>query len=128
MPDHTALTSRDDWMAILSRHGDGGYDAQRRNRVLRRIDVEWGLATISVAGLERPADAPPLTMTLLDISPNGVMLRSFEPLKRGVGIGMLLTIGEDEAWLQGYVMHCTPMLGGHKVGVQLHFDDAAACA
>lgn len=91
----------------------------------QRVDVEFGMATLSVAGLERPAGSPPLTMTLLDISPDGLMLRSFEPLKRGVGVGILLSVDESEASLQGYVMHCTPMLGGHKVGVQLLFGDDA---
>jgi hypothetical protein len=126
MPQESSLTSFGQWQAIVARHGESGRDPVRRNRTQQRTDVEWGMATISVDGLERPPAAPPLTMTVLDISAGGLMLRSFEPLKRGVGVGLALSLGDDEAWLQGYVMHCTPMLGGHKVGVELYFADRPA--
>ena len=122
MAENSSLTSRDEWLGILARHGVGGCDPVRRRGQLR-TDVEWGMATVSVAGQERPAAAPPLTMTILDISSGGLRLRSFEPLPRGTGVGLAVSLGEDEAWLQGFVMHCTPMLGGHKVGVELYFGD-----
>lgn len=120
MTENTSLTSREAWLAIVARLGAGGVDPVRR-REQKRTDVEWGMATVSVAGVERPAGAPPLTMTVLDVAAGGLMLRSFEPLARGAGLGLAVSLGDDEALLQGFVMHCTPMLGGHKVGVQLHF-------
>lgn len=128
MSNDTGLTSRDDWLAIVRRNGRDEVETTHIHRAMERSGVESGLATISVAGLHRPADAPPLMMTVLDISAGGVMLRSFDPLECGAGVGLLLSLGDDEAWLQGFVMHCTPMLSGHKVGVQLCFDDAEACA
>lgn len=117
----TEIGTRVRWMGMLCRHFKISSDDQRRKRLQRRFDVENTIAEVLLDSMERPEDAAPLTMTVVDVSPGGVMLRSFDPLERGTGMAMRFKLGPDDVTLMGRVMHCTPTLGGYKVGIKLLF-------
>ena len=112
---------RDRWVNLLRRHFRLTTDDLRRKRGQRRFDVEGTIAEVLLENMERPDTAPPLTMSVIDVSPGGVMLRSFDPLPAGLGLAMRFTLGSDDITLMGRVMHCTETLGGYKVGVKLLF-------
>ncbi len=117
----TEIGTRARWMGMLCRHFRISSDDQRRKRLQRRFDVENTIAEVLLENMERPEDAAPLTMTVVDVSPGGVMLRSFDPLERGTGMAMRFKLGSDDVTLMGRVMHCTATLGGYKVGIKLLF-------
>lgn len=120
-PATTAVGSREQWLGMMCSHFKVSADEQRRKRGHRRFDVENTIAEVLLENMDRPESAAPLTMCVIDVSPSGIMLRSFEPLQRGVGIAMRFTLGPDDVTLMGRIMHCTPTLGGFKVGVRLLF-------
>ncbi|MBI5866004.1 MAG: hypothetical protein HZB38_16165 [Planctomycetes bacterium] len=122
MSDAIETISQQRWIDLVARYGSPGNHDIRRYRADQRYDIEWGLAEVKVDGREREPNSPPLTMTLLEVSPAGVMLRSFENYPRETSMSLHIWIGEDEVWVRGTVKHSTLTLGGFKLGLQLEFE------
>lgn len=131
-PTPYAFTTQVKWFAIVARHFD--LDVERMNRRLyqrrhKRYDLEFGQARVEFDAA--PGDAKPRRpdhLTVLQISPDGLMLRGYDDIEGGTPITVTVNVGEDTAVLRGVVRHSTQTLGGFKLGVEISFDHVTAAA
>lgn len=122
------VTTRDQWVELVSRQFE--LDADRLERRMyhrrhRRHGLEYGQARIEYAADDpgvrrRPAEH----LTVLQISPDGLMLRGFDPPPLGATVMLTVYVEDSVCVLRGAIRHVTQTLGGYKVGVELVFDGA----
>lgn len=111
--------SRDRWLEIFSRHISPDVEPAIR-RKSRRYGLEFG-----VARLQYLEDGTPLnrTVPLLQISAEGLMVKSRKPIQAYTPLRMEVTLDDDTFALNGRVLHCTQTVGSYKVGIELRFPD-----
>ena len=70
-------------------------------------------------------DTQPMTIvsTIIEVSPEGLMVRSHWDIPLKHKLTILVTLGDDTVPLLGQAVHCTGTVSGYKVGIHLQFDD-----
>lgn len=63
---------------------------------------------------------------VLNVSTDGVMLKSANRIAYGTAVVLQLAITDEPVILAGRVIHCTQTVGGYKVGIELQFQDEPA--
>lgn len=61
------------------------------------------------------------TWTLLQVSAEGLSIKSEEHLEVQTPLDLAVNIDGNPMPVRGTVIHCTQTLGGYKLGVRLHF-------
>jgi hypothetical protein len=115
--------SREVWIDLLARAIQAPQTEPPVRRRSRRYNVCLGGAWRLV--YQKAGRLVELGVRLLNASADGVMLlcRSEVPV-RIPAVVAFTSAAEGEYMLTGEVRHCTSTVGGHKVGVQLHFAPA----
>ena len=117
-PEQLASVAHGRWLEIVSR-----YVSPETEPPVRRKYRRYGM--VGVAQLSYQEDARPLTCTLsvLQISAEGLMLRSHKALPVGTPVQMEVTLEDEPLPLVGWVRHTTQTVGGYKIGVELQFPE-----
>jgi hypothetical protein len=119
------MLSREAWTDLLT-HGSRAPEVEPP---VRRRSRRYGAAALGTGWRilhQKGHKALELRGKLTNASAEGVMLfcRSEVPRHAPVLVAFTSFAG-DECAVGGEVRHCTGTVGGYKVGVQLHFSDAA---
>lgn len=113
--------TRDDWEQIVARHAMNEEEPPIR-RGDRRHAVDYGTAKLvfmqDTLGRLRTIVR---TTPLLQISREGMMVKSHADVPVDAVVGLRVELGEDSFALLGRVVHSTQTLAGYKVGLQLAF-------
>lgn len=116
--------TRDEWLAVLGRLVRPEIEPLRR-RKYRRYSIEppsYGDARLSFRPGRSPTTRPAVRSgPVLDISPAGMMVKTYSELPVGVQVSAQVVLDGLRLALRGRVVHCTNTLGGFKVGIELHF-------
>lgn len=111
------------WISILSRNFDMDVEKLHRREYLRYA-VDGGVANAVFDGAPEGFEVPkPNSMTLIDISPTGIMARAFMEYECKTTAMLELFFANEHCRARGRVAHCTRTLGGFKIGFELLFDD-----
>jgi hypothetical protein len=121
--DLIQLVTRKRWMEYLATLFAPQVERRGRRREYR-YDIGRGDVTIVYyADPRRQHRVIADTVPLLQLSPGGLMLRTYQELQPGLGVAMQLTLDQEQFALLGVIRHCTQTVGGFKVGVELSFSD-----
>lgn len=119
MSEQVTTISRERWQRILTRYVTPEFEPPIR-RHSRRHGVEFGVVRLQY---QENGESIDRTVTLLQVSEGGVMVRSHKPIKSRIRLRMDITLENDTVSLSGQVSHCTQTVGGYKVGIELSFRD-----
>jgi len=116
--------ARDRWVQIM-KSLSGSTETTALRRRAPRIVVDEGQITL-VFNEPGAAGAPPVVraVALLDVSADGVRVRTHKPISIGTGVGMQVNVSRSRFVLLGRVVHSTPTPDGHHVGIEIVFDSA----
>ena len=107
------------WAALVARNVQ--MDLQMLSkRKSARYDVAFGHVTVYF----REEPRPHFSATLLQVSLEGLMLRTFERIPRGTVVALHIFVGDDECVVHAESMHSTDTVSGYKIGFRLQFSDA----
>ncbi len=114
MPADTTLASRESWREFVQSF-DAVEQPEHRRRAARH-DVGHGFVEV----YELPQTTKLVTTgTVINVSENALMLRTRASVGIAMQIRIELGVDDDEFVLIGEVRHCTPTVGGYKLGVEL---------
>ncbi|MBI5763421.1 MAG: PilZ domain-containing protein [Planctomycetes bacterium] len=107
----------DEWLRRIS-----AVVAPESEPVLRRSFRRYSV-TGEVKAVGCRDDGTPFrrTWTLLQVSAEGLSIKSEEPLPVETQLELAVNIDGNPMPVRGTVVHCTQTLGGYKLGVRLHF-------
>jgi hypothetical protein len=120
-PLQLEYTPQNRWMAMVARIVELDVEGMRRRlyqRQNKRYDLEWGQARVEY---DVASGRPPEHLTVMQVSPGGVMLRGFGEPAPGTGVTLQISLDEESAVLRGIIRHVTQSLGGYKIGIELLF-------
>ena len=106
------------WQQIISRFPPDETPRHRRKHGRRG----GSLGPVELA-FEQGGEAVTRTGTLLNVSPEGVMIKQQDKIEPGTTVVMKAIPWEEMVVLKGRVIHCTETVGGFKVGIELRFAD-----
>jgi hypothetical protein len=118
MQNAVEITTRQAWTQILARFRPEPSPEHRR----REIRYDTGLASVALA-YESAGQKFVRKGKVLNVSPNGMLLRLQDQIDAHTTVLLKLTLTEGQALLVGRVVHSTPTVGAHKVGIKLTFDN-----
>ena len=113
------------WIAFVARHFE--LDLDRLNRRVyqrrhKRSEVEYGQARVEFGPDPETRHVRRTEhLTVMQVSPDGVMLRGYEDVPSGTAVTLFVRIEEDCVNLRGVIRHTTMTLGGYKIGIELQF-------
>ena len=116
-PEQLATLSRDRWLEVLADHVTPETEPPIR-RMSDRSRVEFGVARLLY---REDGVAVDRTITLLQVSAEGLMAKSPKPVPGATRLRVEVTLGDSVLALIGQVAHCTQTVGSYKVGIQLVF-------
>ena len=119
MSEQLTTISRERWQEILSHYVTPEIEPPIR-RKSRRHGVEFGVVRLQY---QEDGESTDRTVSLLQVSDEGVMVKSHKPIKARIQLRMNITLENDTVSLSGQVSHCTQTVGGYKVGIELEFSD-----
>ena len=125
LPTELRPITREQWLQMIAPYVTTEPEPGVR-RAQRRYNVEGmvAVAPINAAGSQTAVR----TVSLLQLSDDGIMVRSHTDLPLDTIVGMQVYIEDHIFTVLGRVMHCTDTVGGYKIGIQLAFTDAPAAA
>ncbi len=119
LPSGVDVLTRSAWREVLFRHVSGIELEPIWRRRGRRYAVGFGIWRLLYHNHQR---LPMSTRVhLLNASADGLMLMCREEVPERGPVLLAYRDGEDNFVLAGEVMHSTSTVGGHKIGVALHF-------
>ena len=119
MSEQLTTISRERWQEILSHYVIPEVEPPIRRKT-RRYGVEFGVVRLLY---EEDGDSTDRTVSLLQASAEGMMVKSHKPINARIQLRMDVTLENDTVALGGQVSHCTQTVGGYKVGIELEFSD-----
>ncbi len=112
------------WTQLVAQHGSGAAASLMRRRQLRyHVQGPTRVAFSRHADSSEASNAR--TCSVLDISNDGLMLRSREQVPLQTPLAIELYFGDQTITVFGTVVHCTQTVGAFKIGVKLRFDEPA---
>ena len=112
------------WTQLVTQHGSGPAAS-----LLRRRQLRYYVQGPTRVAFSRHADSRDAsnahTCSVLDVSNDGLMLRSREQVPLQTPLAIELYFGEQTITIFGTVVHCTQTVGAFKIGVKLRFDEPA---
>jgi hypothetical protein len=112
------------WTQLVTQHGAGrALSLLRRRQPRYHVQGPTRVAFSRHAGSSEASNAH--TCSVLDVSEDGVMLRSREQVPLDTLLAIELYFGDQIITVFGTVVHCTQTVGAFKIGVKLRFDEPA---
>ena len=112
------------WTQLVTQHGSGPAAS-----LLRRRQLRYYVQGPTRVAFSRHADSGDAsnahTCSVLDVSNDGLMLRSREQVPLQTPLAIELYFGDQTITVFGTVVHCTQTVGAFKIGVKLRFDEPA---
>ena len=109
------------WTQLVAEYGTGPAAS-----LLRRRQPRYYVQGPTRVAFSRDADCSEgpnaRTCSVLDISNDGLMLRSREQLPVHTPLAIELYFGDQTITVFAAVVHCTQTVGAFKIGVKLRFD------
>ena len=68
------------------------------------------------------------TWTLLQVSAEGLTIKSEEPVDEQTTLDLWINIDGEPMKVSGQIVHCTQTLGGYKLGIRILFPDSPPAA
>lgn len=116
--------ARERWLGIM-RCLAGNTQAYSLRRRSPRYSVDDGQITLVFNESPSQLAAPVVrAVALIDVSTDGVCVRTHKPIPVGTGLGMQVHVSGERFVLLGRVMHSTTTGDGYHIGVEIVFDDA----
>lgn len=112
--------SRSDWVNFVSRFSADGPELQPRRSEVRR-DLNNAFARVVYSEGQSPKRWVERSCAILQISNEGLMVRSHQPIEMHTRMAIEAVLGDDVIRLIGTVRHCTLTVGAFKIGVELQF-------
>ena len=117
-------TTYEQWTQLVTQHG-----ADAAASLLRRRQFRYYVQGPTRVAFSKHADSGAAsnarTCSVLDISNDGLMLRSQEQVPVRTPLAIELYFGDQTITAFGTVVHCTQTVGAFKIGVKLRFDEPA---
>jgi hypothetical protein len=118
------LATRERWQGIVAQYAAPVPPPPVR-RKHPRYDAD-GRARVDSTGDSAGGRAAAVHCRVLQISAEGLTLRSPEAIAQHTQLEIELHLDEHIVLLHGRVVHCTQSVGAMKIGIQLMFDDTRA--